>query len=468
MLDFGDKDMKSTKKIVANLSRTLKILLDNGEATSIEEAQQLLEGYRLQVHVGSDIAHSSTLQAILLTVINTGRRCFLGGVEVIGCPEANLLISWRNCRSLKEAIIDLQGKVSEKVSKNIPQIFIGNTNSDIFVSEFAVRATFNGWIGGITPVSDEIRLNEELEFSPAGVLAGAIAVSEAFQYVRGSNANAGFRDMGLSLWKPDSAISWLEDKEIGIQIDLLPSKLWLIGLGHLGQSFLWTLGFLPYLSPNEVTLFLQDFDTLEFANDSTSPLTNKEIIGKKKTRAMAEWCEERGFNSIINELLFTGNFKVGSDEPRIALCGVDNSLARSALEDVGFSQIIEVGLGKGTEEYLAFQMHSFPAKKTAKQIWKNNSSLTNPSSTKDKPAYQALINEGYDVCGLTTLAKRSVGASFVGTFTSTLVIAELLRSLLGEVRYNVIDGTLRSFEEYTYIINQQESSSLNLGFTNSK
>lgn len=42
------------------------------------------------------------------------------------------------------------------------------------------------------------------------------------------------------------------------------------------------------------------------------------------------------------------------------------------------------------------------------------------------------------------LANRAVGASFVGTFTSTIVIAELLRMAMGGARYEVIDGSLRS------------------------
>lgn len=457
--------MKNVESIGDELNRTLKMILDSGEAASIEEAERIFEGYRLQIHIGNDVASSTTLQAILLTAVNTGRRCFLGGVTVVGNTDASLLIPWRRCRTLREAISDLQGEVSEVFDKNSPQIFIGDADSKISKNEFAVQATFDGWRGGVVPMEDNVRLKEHQEFTPAGVLAGSLAVSEAFQFVRGRNALAGHRAVGLSLWRPESEISWLEERETEPVIKILPSRLWLIGLGHLGQAYLWTLGFLPYSKPGDVSLVLHDFDTLVMANDSTSPLTNKKIVGRKKTRAMADWCEERGFCTSINERPFAPNFKTDGDDPLIALCGVDNESARAALEDVGFTKIIEAGLGKGTEEYLAFQLHSFPAKKTARQIWGNSATIPLRQSELEKPAYQALAAEGLDKCGLTLLANRSVGASFVGTFSSSLVIAELLRTTMGEHSYEVIDGTLRSIENRNVFAAKNQTSFFNAGFT---
>jgi hypothetical protein len=146
------------------------------------------------------------------------------------------------------------------------------------------------------------------------------------------------------------------------------------------------------------------------------------------------------------------------------LCGVDNENARAILEDVGFAKIIEAGLGKGTEEYLAFQLHTFPASKTARQIWGNDTITSPQSPALEKPAYQALVAEGLDKCGLTLLANRSVGASFVGTFTSSLIVAELLRITMGECSYEVIDGTLRSLENRNVFVAQKQSS-FNAGFT---
>lgn len=456
--------MENVEKIGDELNRTLKMMLDSGEAASIEEAQRIFEGFRLQIHIGDDVGTSPTLQAALLTAVNTGRRCFLGGVTVVGETDVRLLTPWRRCQTLREAIVDLQGATSADLDDNAPQVFIGNTDPDIPVNEFAVRATFDGWRGGIVPVEDGIRLDERLEFTSAGVLAGSLAVAEAFQFVRGRNALAGHRAVGLSLWRPDSEASWLEDRENGPLLEILPSRLWLIGLGHLGQAYLWTLGFLPFSDPGEVSLVLHDFDTLVTANDSTSPLTNKEIVGQKKTRAIADWCEERGFRTVINERRFAPNFKIEDDEPRIALCGVDNEAARAALEDVGFDRIIEAGLGRGSDEYLAFQLHAFPAAKPARKIW-DGSAATSQQDLSDKPAYRELSDKGLDQCGLTMLANRSVGASFVGVFASTLVVAELLRMTIGAHSYEIIDGTLRSLEHLNLFSAQEPLQIVNAGFT---
>ena len=62
------------------LHRHLKLVLDTGEAASLEEAQRLFDSYRLGIVVGSSVAHSATLQATVLTAVNAGRRSFLGGV----------------------------------------------------------------------------------------------------------------------------------------------------------------------------------------------------------------------------------------------------------------------------------------------------------------------------------------------------------------------------------------------------
>ena len=317
------------------LHRHLKLALDTGEAASFEEAQRLFGNYRLGVVVGSSVAHSATLQAAVLTAVNTGRRSFLGGVCVEGDVDVPLLVPWGACRTLGEAIVNLEGAVAN-CPPDVPRIVIGGERTPAVEAEFAVRATFDGWCGGVAPLDQGIRLPERQECVPAGVLAGALGVSEAFQFVRRDNAVAGRRDVGLSLWQPEKDINWLAASEHGPVLEKLPANAWLIGLGHLGQAFLWTLGLLPYGSPGEVNLVLQDYDELVEANESTSLLTTRKHLGERKTRAMALWCESRGFRTSIMERRFAGDFRVREGEPRVALCGVDNALARADLEDVGF------------------------------------------------------------------------------------------------------------------------------------
>jgi len=448
------------------LHRLVKLALDTGEAASLGEAHRLFGDYRLGIVVGNSVAHSATLQAAVLTAVNTGRRSFLGGVSVEGMLDVPLLVPWGHCRTLGDAVVALQG-VNKAVAPGIPRIHFGDALNSSGDSEFAVRVTFDGWRGGVVPLDHGLNLPERQECVPAGVLAGGLAVSEAFQYTRGSNALAGRRDVGMSLWQPKSETNWLATEEQGPELHRLPSSAWIIGLGHLGQAFLWTLGLLPYASPEDVNLVLQDFDALVEANDSTSLLTTRRNLGMKKTRAMALWCEARGFRTSIVERRFTADFRIAGDEPGVAFCGVDNALARANLEDVGFSRVIEAGLGAGPQEYLAFQMHTFPACRTARSRWGVDVHHSNGDSTSDNPAYHALAQDGLDECGIITLAGRTVGASFVGAVTAAVVVAELMRMAMGGTRYEVVDGSLRSLELRQAVLSS-ETEPFNPGSTIAK
>ena len=325
---------------------------------------------------------------------------------------------------------------------------IGGESTPSTDAEFAVRATFDGWRGGVAPLHHDVRLPERQECVPAGVLAGALGVSEAFQFVRGDNAVAGRRDVGLSLWQPDKTVNWLEAGELGPPLERLPASAWIIGLGHLGQAFLWTLGLLPYASPGEVSLVLQDFDELVEANDSTSLLTARvRFLGEKKTRAMAAWCESRGFRS----------FHSGADDSQATLGSRETN---HVLPCVALTMLLPGQTSKMSGSTASLKLVSVPAPRNTSHFRPTRSRRAVPRnivgghkdtgpmriSVADNPAYRALAESGLDDCGITTLAGRTVGASFVGAVTAAVVIAELIRLGLGGPRYEVVDGSLRSLE----------------------
>ncbi len=171
------------------LHRLVKLALDTGEAATIQDAERLFAGYRLGLAVGPDAAASPTLQAAVLTALNASRRGFLGGVSVVGSLDVPLRVPWRNCRTLAEAVVDLYGKISPALDPEIPRIVFGDGDVGS-AGAFVMRATFQGWTGGVVPLDDGRRLAERQECVPAGVLAGALGVSEAFQHMRGGNAAA--------------------------------------------------------------------------------------------------------------------------------------------------------------------------------------------------------------------------------------------------------------------------------------
>lgn len=446
--------------IADRLNRLVKLAMDTGEAESVEDAEKLFAGYRLAVAAGADVGHSPTHQAALLTIVNAGRRSILGGIEVEGIADMKLLVPVQSYRTLAEAVAGLGGRVVETVSPDAPLVALGDAPKKSG-HRFAVRATFGGWAAGIVPFAQEsLRLEERHDFIPAGVLAGALAVTEVFLFLRGSQPAAGRRGAGLSLWRPD--LDWRESAASGPVIERLPAALWLIGLGNLGQAYLWILGMLPYARPDEVQIVLQDFDLLARSNESTSLLTGAELLGLRKTRAMADWAERRGFRTAIVERPFGADFRVRHDEPALALCGVDNALARNALEDVGFARVIEAGLGGGTNDFLGFRTHVFPGARTARDVWKPDTE--NTDTRIDLPAYKKLAAAGFDRCGLTRLAGRTVGAPFVGAIAAAIVIGEALRTIIGAHGYNLIDGHLRDLTHRT-VVSAQERPPFNPGTT---
>lgn len=426
-----------------SLHRGAKALIDSGEVNSEREALAILERFRLVIVAGPDLATSSVLQAALLTAVNAGSRCLLGGVTVVGCPDARCQVSFPGPDSLHEAITHWGGRLAANPEPNVPVVLIGTTAiplSSLTQGAPVIRATFDGWTGAVTPDGGQDRLRERGIVTPSGILAGALAVSEAFQYWRGKNVTAFRRRVALSLWRPEIRDPWGDPGGVGPEELYLPEKVWLIGLGHLGQAYLWTLTGLPYEDPTLLGVTLQDHDVIQPSNWSTSLLTKRTDAGRKKTRLLAELCEERGIQTVISERRFGDNFRVGPEEPGLALCGVDNVAARRALEYPGFLEVIEAGLGHEREEYLDFRVHTFPASRKACDIWRDGENP--PSLPLHQPAYQQLLQAGENPCGITDVAGAQVAIPFVGAAVSALVIAEAIRAVMNVHRYEQLDGSL--------------------------
>jgi hypothetical protein len=225
---------------------------------------------------------------------------------------------------------------------------------------------------GVVPAASGLRLAGTGSFTPAGVLAGAIGVAEIFQRVRGGTPVACRRAIGLDLW--DLHRDWLRGRSAPLP-EHLPSEIWIVGMGNLGQAYLWTLGLLPY-GRNAARLILQDTDVVALSNLGTSMLIAHTMMGRKKTRETAEWAEARGFETSIVEQDFAPNFTIARREPSVALIGVDNALARQAVEDVGFGRVIEAGLGRGPQDFLGIDLHTFPASRPAREVWPQTGAST--------------------------------------------------------------------------------------------
>jgi hypothetical protein len=443
------------------LHRLVKQAIDSGAAGTVQEAEDRFRGYRLGLAIGAAEVADPVAQAALLTAVALGRRVFLGGVSVAGPLDCPLTVPLPLGATLAEAVARLGGLLTP-IPDGAPMVFIGG-DARPRAAGFAIRAAWAGWRGGILPGHSDLSPGAGPAMPLAAMLAAGLAINEAFLFVNGELPAAGRRITGLSLWRPVPGAAWLDQDPDEPTLTYLPARLWLIGLGHLGQAYLWGLSLLPYDKPEAVSLVLQDIDVITPSTESTSILSDACMLGQKKTRAMAAWAERRGFETTLNERRFDGGFRRQVEEPAIALCGLDNALGRGALDQVGFDLVVEAGLGRGHRDFRTMRLHVLPGSRPAAEIWKIAGTT---ESVEDRAAYRTMLESGHlDRCGITLLAGKAVGAPFVGAVAATLALSEVLRLLHGGPVHRLIDLDLRSVDQRVAAVHGTEFSGLNPGYT---
>ncbi|HWE20134.1 MAG TPA: hypothetical protein VG758_23640 [Hyphomicrobiaceae bacterium] len=443
------------------MHRLAKRSMDNGTVASRQEAEGLLRGYRITLSMGPDEAADRHHQAALLTAVELARRVFLGGVTVEGYLDVPLTVPLPSGPTLLEAVV-AAGGTNGAAHAGTPLISIGGS-ARRKTDRFSIRAVFDGWRGGIVPGHaegpDRGRIGP-MALSP--MLAAALAINEAFLHVSGESQSAGKRSTGLDLWNLARSADWMSSDESAPALRYLPSNLWLIGLGHLGQAYLWGLGLLPYAIDAKVGLVLQDVDVITPSTESTSILSDKTMLGHKKTRVTAAWAERRGFDTAITERLFDETCRLHRNEPPIALCGLDNAAGRRALDQVGFEFVVEAGLGRGHQDFRSLLIHTLPGETPASTLWKEGEAN---QAAVDAAAYRKMLDEGsLDRCGVTLLAGKAVGAPFVGAVAATLVLGEVLRLLHGGGLHRLVDVNLVDLAYFRAVPQLRDFSSFNPGF----
>lgn len=415
------------------LNRLAKAIMQK-HSVGYPEALAILGKFRLNLICDKSISQSCALQAALLTAVNSGKRAFHGGVFVSMPPEIPCLLNW-------------PAKTLNQVVQSLGANFVGLAHTDFSHTlyfgqpvnpvEDSLVVVCSGWRGGITPSGTILHLPSPSDFSLGGILAAALGVAKGFLRVSGLSSRYVESPQGFSLWRPD--LDWTTAEAEGPPLELLPKNLWMLGLGHLGQAFLWNLALLPYANPNEVRFLLQDYDRIVKGNYSSGLLCEECCIGKPKTRICAEWLEERGFQTIITERPFDSQTIRTGDEPFVAYCGFDKAEPRRLLEKAGFDLVIECALGADTARFDRIILRTFPdASKTAESIWAES-----PPTVLDKKIVDAFKGEGD--CGILaeTLARKAVSTAFTGAFAGALAAGELLRALHGGVRCELIHAHLR-------------------------
>lgn len=447
-------------KLNTNTFNRLSLGIIEKDKCTPQQAITKLQSLSLNLICGEEIRTSLPLQAALLTAINTGKRAFLGGVYIQLPAKVNCLLKWPGKKLLNDIIVDLGATITERFSEKNFSLTFGLPGA---IDENRMQVVCNDWQSGILVNDEVLDFNSSGTIPTAGIFAGGLAVFLAFLKMSGIYIASCDKSIGVSLWRPD--LNWLDAEARGPKITFLPAKYWILGLGHLGQAYLWNIGLLPYDNPQDISLLLQDDDVIVEANWSAGLLSEYTDKNISKTRLCSKWLESRGFKTIITERRFDSNTKRIEDEPFVALCGFDSASSRLPLENAGFDLIVESGLGNDLSTFDRIALHTFPGTaKTPVEIWGD---MDETKLDINEAIYNILKKLDDEECGIIpiTIAGKSVSASFVGACSGALAIAELIRGLHGGLRYDKITLQLRNIENIqavphkngTYLLEQSRN-----------
>ena len=409
------------------LSRISKLLADRDDLP-LPEALRRRQANRVTLMCGQDVASSYTLQVAVLTATVVASRCFPGAV-VAALDERTAAAPLRVWPALGLTLGQALLSVGAALTTSGAGTGVGSAVvfGDAAAPPQALRVTFDGWIASTGPAALVDRLRER-EFCPlSGVLAASLAVSELFMSFAQVTIEATRRPVALSLWRPEADVR--SDAAQGVPVQVLPKELWALGLGHLGNAFLWTLAGLPYTNPAEVKVFLADFDEVEPENADAGVLFTANTRGLK-TRVCGAWLEQRGFRTRLVERRVDGRFRRGHGEPGLALCGFDSNPARRGIATAEFLRVIESGLGGTVDNFDTISLHTLPNARSAAELWPDPSPDEERAdiARRQRIAQESTAYSGLgDECGRFELAGKAVAVPFVGTAAASFVMAEALR-----------------------------------------
>lgn len=392
------------------IARLSKILVES-EKISFDEAQDRLRALTLEIVVGPE-ATSPAAHAAILTAVSVASRTFVGGVRVTGAVDGclNSALPLR-ADSLAEAA-DLVG-ASDFDSAASRKILVGM--SRIPTVAWSVSPWWNGWSAGTTR-SGEARWDAGDNPLP-GIAAGALAVGVAFEAERRRSVDF---QCEIDLWPIGTG-----QKEPRFDDVFLPGALWLVGLGNLGQAFLWALSALPFTDPCNVSLVLQDRDSVTEENWATSVLVKSETYGSLKTKVAELWASAKGFDARRIDRRLTARDRLEDDDPRLALSGVDKVAARKLMATVGFDCIVDAGLGRTAYDFDRYRVTVFDRVRPIDKHFAGQEDVPVGQAPPKGDAYRRLEAE-IGPCGTAEIGGASVAAPYVSALAAAIAVTRVI------------------------------------------
>jgi hypothetical protein len=395
-------------------SRVTKALTDAGIAASFPDAEARLDAVDACIVLGDDQASTRAGQAAALTAVATAFKCFGRVTLAMRAPAPPLLLDFPLGATLAGAAARLGARIVAKAPLGAThRIAIGG---GLTGQGWEVSCWWDRWLSGLRT---EGAACGDSRLGLAGVYAGALAVRQIFASVLvGPTYMA--RDSTLSLWEP-----WTEvPADPGPIRFTAPNALWLVGLGHLGQGFVWNLLTLPYRCPRHAVL--QDDQRIGVENEPTSLLVVEPGERRRKVRVAAGWLDPAGWDTRLIERRHRGDIQPTKDDPPVLLCGLDDVRPRRILATLGFDYMIDAGIGHGPGDFEGLQIRTIPKGAPSKDLWNAPPPPRALDDLLGKAAYRALEAQAQG-CGAYTLADGSVAVPFVGAATGALTIAQAIR-----------------------------------------
>ncbi len=423
--------------LVDRFDRTALMLLLAGAANDASTANAILERLKLHLHIGST---SPAAQRVALAAASCGVRTFLGGLTYAFDAEVDRNQSLAH---FSEQLESIGAARSEVIPNEAATIGIATRKSA------SLHAFVDGYRAGV--VKNEGDAVVSGAFTPSFTYAGALLVGEAFQRRifeltdgQTGNIRAMRRDLGINLISPSQ--DWRSPLVSDIELTL-PMEYWIVGTGNTGQALAYIIGELPYTSPENVNIVLQDYDSVTVANLSTSVLTTRRWLGQRKTRMVSAYLERRGFRPRIVEQLFGHHSTIAHNDPTLAFSCVDKKLPRRFLENAGFRSIIDIGLGGRPDNCMTYRLVTFPGDRSSYDWFTETIGEAAPREINE--TMRNAFGCHADQCGVETLlGQTAVGIPYVGLMAASLALAQAIRRVSTGEWCAIIDGSTADKQLY--------------------
>ena len=410
---------------------------------SIEEANERINSSSVFLIAGDEIKTSPTMQISFLTSLNITLRvfkCEVGYQIPDGIPN---LLSFEE-KSFNKLVENYGGTKKLPQQNNIKILF----GLECFDPN-CIEAISDGWMGGVNFYNQKrIVLNDSRsKLSLGAVLGSSIATFYAFCKYFELIDNIQQMNTGLSLWNLNAGLNWHKDINQGPEIVNLPKNIWILGLGHLGQAYLWTIGLMPYKNPAECVFLLQDADIVGIENIGSQVLCSKKHIGRPKARVCADFLENIKFKTqIIEKPYIEGDSKqFWMENFPFLLNGVDNIEARKGISNENIRFYLDGATNGMFSLFDSFTMKNvFHISENMEDIWKQTDT---ENHILNKNLYDRYEKE--NGCGI--IGNLGISTPFVGMFGSAIITSELVKAMNGGIRNTIFSAQMRDLTNFSVV-----------------